>query len=1829
MPSSNQNQAGHTENDPSTEALINALGPRFGDLVIWAAERDLLFHLEIGYRILGLDPNTIAIANLFYELNRPESKAVISQWTDSDLLQGLHRFADSFYADKTISGKYPRITPAGNYKKVRAQFQPYADQKFLLALITFLLHGQPGTDVYSDRRRIRLWLLIQAAKRLIAHGCAGDKFISAVARFLVRDPIDKDWLVVDTLLRTTRENLGQDLGLGSFERYTQELGRVAESLKHDSRFAGRSYTLFLNAVTSVATGECSPTEVSETAQPLRRILTLGRQRNDAPQTEEVLSAEPDFPLALFDEDEPEGSFYALTQVDPTDSPEQQLQGSGSIYLLTAEHLHYLPWTWDRVLPPEAQLLEAWIGKLLQSKDLIEKTGATFVWVATRLARSLALTERIGISEGLSSEWSFTPDFKMLKRNAPRRQSSWRGAEPVAELLAPYRDDLTVNVPQEITSALLEASRTHPGPETLQEIWRVVCNEKLEAWFNAQARVHFPRITSAKLALYQSQRLFNGDGQPQFERLLASHPQTAVPAACSYTAWDIPSVEKGLRLSVQKHPGALEQTHIMGSLLCPKEEALAAEIERGKLKMDQAHSKDLIQYHNAVAQHVVTALYAATGGRPLQDPFESASYFSEFFQCVYIADKSDDGLHTGRVVPLPSRALKLFGYYLQFLEKLAAELHMHKPELAFEIRMAAQGRPAKLPLFFLLDHSLQWHSMSQASRLGCSLFDFKLPRNLFRHRYAQRLLSNGVDPEVIDGWMGHAERGAASYGDYSIRCWADDAATFKPAYESAYDSLPFTSSLQLEKLPPLLCTPGNESIQVKPRLFGLKALEKQRELKAETAKKDAAAAIKLSLGERSLADLSDAELKTLSDRMLLRDDGLKHAYAALRFNVLLDQLRELGTEGVSPESIRYQLLSKRLLKFSNEHSLIQPDCIKALETYIVLLKWSEHTKKNTFKASLSKSHALSIGAILLAIEKRLCYEGMLWDICQGQNFRILQENKAYYLEYNENLDPENFYVPAQRHRISYKTASLLAHGLHDAKKVTMPKLEAIKGIQLVVDLQSKYGRSSDKVKSVEELVSWLCEVINQANLLELPGIVTATLSGRTLATSLPLHDWMRVQSNKVLALDSKKQAKSPELNPVVTRATERTCKKLELQESAKRFGSEIDEILKSYEKTNAKKCALEIVKVAKSYRFKVSSSLLLVASWIAYKAETGLGRGRKFQPYAKNTLQTYWSSIFTAFRGHLYEVDLVALDSDEVTEYCSSILEYKWLQGQDASYLGERMIEFFRWASNSGVATPAWSELNLECKDRSVRPGFITEFEYQACQEQIQQHPEVTKEQKLILGFILLLTYRFGLRLQEAAGLLRRDWCDESDTIYVLVQPNQYRALKSRASRRAVPLAFELTEQEREIIQRSLLHYKSYAGEDDSKSLFCESINDDERRPILSVETVSLVSPTLIQLIRHVTGNPSLVLHHARHSFYNRIAPALLGFDTELSSKICKKEEYAAIRRIVLGPVNSHTRRGGMALARLMGHAFVSTGLKSYFHLATEWADSLTPVTHQRAREIEKAVKIENFFTVPLKHDEVGKLYTPPTPSLKDIFKVLRLVALGVSYERAEDSFELNPRYTKILEENINSATATVRFKAEKGSSKKLKGHDYPNALLESVASTAWLRFIAAADKIDNKQTSHASVHDNLQDINFKSSADGFASEAKQFKNLHEIPHLIGMDRHILMEQKEHVDFVKLVLERFEVAEDRYRVLIKPRSVRAIKHLQTSGFKLEIDTSNQLDTFIMYMPQRESFYKVDDYGGLILKQSSTGVIRDRIDLSLALLAYGSYLQMVQMERVSQV
>ena len=1789
----NADQNCHSDEQGERSEMTFGLGAAFNQLESWARDNGLTETLAVIYITLGLDERTVGIGNLVTELSNPEAAEILALWRENLIVEKLQHFVKAFSSAPVIRDAYAPLPNAGAADKTRRLFTGLKSRTFLLALITNPLAFTEDRENFLFRKMLRIWLIVHGAQRVVQNHYPADANISAASRFLIVGINDQNWAIIDRLLERTRRIL---LGRHpSFEQFSQAIGSAAEQLRHDA-YKTQSSQRFLNAISAIAQGSCVPITQDIDRTPVDRSFPdletkeprwLLIQHGDI-ECQAIPVGPDDSDGNENDDDEPDSCL--LVNVDPTDTPEEKTVACRSVLIQSAELSHYLPWSWERVLPPELKMIKDWIATSLLAEDKTLQIGSALVWLAIRLSRSLALIENLEIQQSIGDNWSLTPDFQHVQRRPPRRPNSWRPESSALDAVQPFQDEMKIALPTDVSMALRSVPQDKTGSaRLLLNVWQAVATISLEKWFHQQAGELFPRVTSAKLAHIWSQRVFDRSADHNLSRLLASHPNSALPGACGYGSWDIETVERGFELPIHRTAANASRPNLIGSVLEPLESVLNIAIQQATTRLIDARDSDLVTHHNLLVQYCVMAMYAGTGSRPLRDPFESATHFNFDELCVFIDDKSDENLHNGRVVPLPDKVVEVIQAYADYLERLAAIVAQRRAGLSEDIAGLNTGMTTAMPFFFLLDDNLKWHSCSEKGLPGGILFEWPLPSNLFRHRYAQQLYRNGVNAEAIDGWMGHAERSVASYGDYSPRCWKNDAEHYRDALNSIFDQLAFQTPEIPNNLPQLKEPRCESSSYQEPEVFGQRARQRQRRQALKNTIRAARQDIQLFMGEKPLDELSQEDVENLSNKMLLRENRLPHPHAAIRFSLLTKILERSGNQNYT--------VRKRLARIRQERSLITSFAPTALKIWPQIQVWAAQTGSSLIKSQLSKFEALSLGAALLCVEKRLSYRRLLNDVVQGKNFRLIQNGKRYYLEYSEELDGD-FSTPVQRHEISYKTASLLGHGVGVKKSIDPETCDCPKSLKRLATETRGAGKSREP-ETLSEVLSRLCRIVEQVNLIQLPGMVAGALSERQPPTSSPLNDYLRINEgkNRLLPGTTVPDDGSTEIaaTPIPGNRL-RESDRQTLQNNAREYFSQITEILNQYRKPQAGKIAQQIDKLSKGTAGKVGSAILMVGYWISHTIRKGKGhQWSKFNPFAQNTLSTYFSSLTGVFSGLAYEVDLLELDDDEITALCADMLEYTRSRSVQIGFFSRRLQDFFRWAEAYGVATPDWSELDLSDNRRQVRPGLLTESEYLACQQDIQSMTTLDTDHRLILGFVLLLTYRFGLRAQEALGLLRADWCVAGSYQWVLVRNNRYREIKSVSGRRAVPLLFRLAEMERTLVDQVLGRYTAIAGSETNRPILCDLVNGS----VGITNLRGLIPTALIQVLRRVTGNPSMVLHHCRHSFYNRIATAMLGIETPFSYEFAYNQDSSSLRRMILGDVSSISRRSGMALARIMGHRHPRTGMKNYNHLMTDWADALTPVVHNRARLLSNAFNTEDFEHAPTySASELPSAFLFPKLSLTRIFKTLRLVSQGLSYERAGQLMQLRPDHTLALQSVFQRANAHLRFKIRTEKFVWVNGTQLPNALLQSTSDDGWRRLIAHAERLSDIDPGENSVVPDLT----------------------ELPHLTGRNRHLLMDQPAHCRLVKLVLDYFEIKEHRYRVVARFDNDHATTLLTQYGFQVlgEYAASGsgkrlQLDPFSTHL--RGASYRGRAFGGLVLDRTAGGIIHDAGELATAFLATG--------------
>ncbi|NWO07381.1 MAG: hypothetical protein HLX50_17340, partial [Alteromonadaceae bacterium] len=538
------------------------------------------------------------------ELSHPESSMVLNDWADNPIVTMLSKVHTTYQSSTHVSNHYPPLSHSGNTTQTASMLRQLgadiAKRHFLLYLITNPLSGGCSEHAYLLRRKLRLWLIIQALIRTVHHQCPHDANIQKVAGYITKDIHDANWEVVDALLDRTEQLLPRSSS--PYQYFSFALEQAALEVKQ--RDFGLGPTRFLNATIDITRGHCSPIKPeSDTTAELTSFSQLRTQQRPPPllQSNNTIYEEIELPPenSVFDDD---GQEAIVHDVDPAATPAHQRLTGQSILIQNTELSHYLPWSWDRALPPELNALESWIQRGLAGPEEEQQFGAANVWLATHLSRSLAFLMEVTISDSPSLEWTLSTDFSFIHRQPPRRHNAWLPKSTAEQTsVAPFVDSLSVKLPFPIQTALRSAFiKADEQASALHELWHVIIPEKPESWFSEQARKHFPRLSSGKLANVQSQKTFELTADHSLARLISAHPRTALPAACGYSNWDIEQVESGFGLSLTTQTNERQQhAGLLGSLLAPLESMLVEQIRHVTEALNASPIEDTIDYHNTL------------------------------------------------------------------------------------------------------------------------------------------------------------------------------------------------------------------------------------------------------------------------------------------------------------------------------------------------------------------------------------------------------------------------------------------------------------------------------------------------------------------------------------------------------------------------------------------------------------------------------------------------------------------------------------------------------------------------------------------------------------------------------------------------------------------------------------------------------------------------------------------------------------------------------------------------------------------------------------------------------------------------------------------------------------------------------------------------------------------------------------------------------------------------------------------------------------------------------------------------------------------------------
>lgn len=1698
-------------------------------LVEWASAAGCFNELGLLALVCQSTKNPEWLGTVFHRMSAFKARQLLIDWTAClPELESLNTLA--YEVSVTSSPVIPSALPAS--VPPERQLRGSLSTAFIVASLIDpappARHSRQASAFPEWFDTLRLWLLGQAWIRGLRRNYLDQNLrtvTDAVRHAAGRDP---GWL---KLLSELYEPLPAD-----FESVSNALRRKAQArlLASDEDLAGAERRV-LQAIIRLAKNEDAPIAVASSEDDEFRVQVPNRfSQGDGgapihplPGLEE---GDSDLVVDLDEGADTDGQRVACFVGKAAETPTQRNITGKTILLRSNEFGQYLPWSWHQLTPQERTAIEAWLESQPESfgQDVLI---ASMTWISLVTGYSLAQVLNFGVAGDAHGDWQLSTELDALFRKPPRPSYMRELPSAVAEVLATPASVHTIRLPEWIRAALAGATPIS-APKKLADFWTSVTETPSQAFSRIATARGFVRVTTSMLGHVLGYSLYHRTSDCLFALAGSAHARTAMPGAGAYPSWGAREVLDYYRGLGNESPLEIgpegDSVNALGSRLRVAEKSFSSALNKVFRGLESQMLQGApIDQHNAYVTALVLKLLAATGSRPVGDPFESPLHFDLEHHRVFVADKLVVGAEGGRLVPIPKSLSVDVQHYFRYLAKLATLLAPAEPALSAGLRgLHELNAPFLLPLFFYL-RADGWESISEDGLRRHLAGEFSAPLNIFRHRLPVVLRAKDVDLEVVDGLLGHGYGGCVTYGDWSTRQWQADMERVVPALEAAFDEL----ALPILKVPVLHGAPEILDRQALPIVpFGVARRKLEQRKRREAARRQARALIEDWLRDRKVEEITAENLTEIERMVITTPSGMPHVMAPIRYAVLQRYFNLQLRRGTTSLRLRRSYIDlNEDPPFTNELAARAPAVVKQLFDLLPVLRKAFPPSRAT------AGDAWLMGCLHLMLESRLANCALLKEISNPKVIRLVHFQRRYWLEYSVDATAEaeddigaspSLRFPISRDCAAYLEASRKPgrNKRHLHKKLT----EALLSHQVELSNLSE-------LRTIELLANY----VDQNNRLCLPGLLAGVLSGRVSSTSLGHHDWVRLETGTFL--------ERPQLGDDQT-----ACDQLTLSpegadpngaDEARVVGRQVEARLyfrglrkaidgvDTDRSTKGRRGMVSAVSaIVTEFRPRVSSALYLVGEWLSHL----VGKVRRL-----SSVRRYLSGISPAAERVWYDAELLSADEEEVSELYSALLDAR--PEIELSTVVDYLKRFHAFARKFAlIADPDWGELSVGQAGLSVRPAYIRESDYlSAFQHILASSTREGQDVSTAGAMVLLLAYRYGLRASEATGLIRADWVGDTSPL-ILIRNNVLRRLKTTAGRRLVPTLFAMTPAEMNLIKRVLVTSEANHG-------------GDMAAPLLGVQvkvpsTIGHLRTIVIQALRRATGNPTAVIHSARHSFATRVLDSLFLPDGGRPQKgHLDMPVVQAMRDRLLGSARQ-SRRTLWGLARLLGHASPATSIGSYAHVIDRWLDGYVDdnVTRRTRGALLEGVYDLDAEPKGTACHESRDVEDQASPVFVGAFvRLARLISRGANLQRSASALAIPEE----LAEQMAVALETI-FRV---SAKRLERNKSLAELMATITESQWENLIKFADEIVVPR-----------DVTWS-----------KVPTVLGLSGLVGPQRHIVMWRVEHFEWVGQFVKSTNFQKTEISILLTPgftKDQRAwidshnlSRFVSTEGKEAQLDT----------------------------------------------------------------
>ena len=1254
------------------------------------------------------------------------------------------------------------------------------------------------------------------------------------------------------------------------------------------------------------------------------------------------------------------------------TPAESRTHGQKILLRSVEHSLFLRSSWHRLSDHEAALVANQIQSLSQSETLVNRLGAALVLVAWVAARSVFDVETIVCCESITDDWTLDCSTGTMRRRPPRfeRAISVNSLEAAAQTWMTERaDQIEIQLSPKYSEAICDTASQRVGIENIADLWKIVSpHQRLDDWFNKEFtnRDGLRRLSGPSTAGALEAEIFTQSHDTVLALLLGSQTRTALPAACAYGSYLLNDVNQRYQsvslsnlIEVQApEDGIATELNGAGSELDADLARIASAIGKIIVRYEATATKQdqWVESHNLLVCIVAIALFACTGARPVNSPFESFAWLDLEQGVAYVEDKRSGPTTGARMCVLSKVTIAIIKeIYIPHLQALANFLGPSCPNMAAAIEKAMvssfdDDRP--LPFLFLFrgEPDFGWLEVTESQLTMLCGAEWPAPWNLFRHLQATHLIRRGLHSEIVDALLAHGDRGAESHGDFSMRIPREDIEAARPIIDGIQTDLGLRVPILRPNHPPRAGASYADLDRKQEKKFGAAARAQARAESFNMARQRATVEIEDLINGRPPSSLSAEEWQAIGRAMLFQNGHIPHPAASVRYEVLEEFLAKAWN---SPD---------RTLTLLRRHYRPVPEPTPVFSPIVI-------TAKTHLKASIDSFRLVTkgldigagqpgamtaglLGAIELCLSCRISHPAMLIDIAKlRSNVQLVHFKNRYWLE-RANADKWQDGRPVIRVALNARAARWIGIALsatrRDLATVTIPPL-----IHKWVELHFP------DAKNISTLFQKLCELQAQVNSWELCGVEAAHLSGRHIMAALPHHDWFRQYHRKSPSVPTRaiEDEEFEDMADVPDFPIRGSGKSLNQTTSAQRCATLLDGVTRAFEETGANAASIIAAarKLTKESGFAHGDAPQVLVHFACHLLTRNRKSGKKLR-LRITTARRYWYSLVGPFVDLSHSVCLPDEDEESLREFYEDIID--WWSTHDkgilpAENLGveknlahdsdenakdadafdatrrtiTQLRDFHEFSRKTySIEDVDWSGVGLGAKLAVGRPGLILDSEVGAALQCLLNAPDISAlpDIQLSTSFVLVICARFGLRVSEAIGLFRDDWVEYEGAIVVLVQSNSIRSLKTAHSRRQIPLIGCLNPAERsaisEIIRRWELRHKNGVS-----APLLPGLNTDSFGQLRGK-----ISKTLLDLLKQVTCNQDARIHGLRHSYASQVLTLLCGVPDRPNITI-NWDDTANTRKLLLNSVQLD-RRTLWSVSRLLGHGRPSTTIGSYLHV---------------------------------------------------------------------------------------------------------------------------------------------------------------------------------------------------------------------------------------------------------------------------------------------------------